>query len=303
MSGPLSRYKRFVLWGLKGEGHDSFRHIHRHYHHALRRLGKKAVWLKDEHGYRESLEPGDLVFAVDIASKWLGPQVPGVTYILHNFGPSDPIWADLDPERTLRLQVYTNACERWGVEWEPGRRYDRDGRILFQPWGTDLLADEFHPPVFNPSSTEIPFVGSIWEGEGQGNLEAITELKAITIAHRLVFRHYQHIDDAENVRVVRAARLAPAVTGKWQVENDYLPCRVFKNVSYGALALTNVPMFRLLFGSSFRSFGSVSQIVTDALALSETEYLDLVAAQQDVVRRFTYKESLLSIERALEEGM
>jgi len=51
------------------------------------------------------------------------------------------------------------------------------------------------------------------------------------------------------------------------------------------------------------SFGSVSQIITDALAFTESEYLELVRAQQQVVRRFTYRESLLSIERALEEGM
>jgi hypothetical protein len=103
--------------------------------------------------------------------------------------------------------------------------------------------------------------------------------------------------------MIRNGRLAPSVTGKWQVENDYLPCRTFKAVSYGQLALTNVPYFRVLFDGCFTSYGSVSQIITDALALTETEYLELVAAQQEVVKRYTYRESLESIERALEEGM
>ena len=164
--------------------------------------------------------------------------------MLHNFDASNPIWENLEPERTLRLQVYTNACERYGVEWEPGRRYDRAGRILFQPWGTDLLAEEFHNPVFSGASEEIPWVGSIWEGDGQGNLAAIKELKEIATAHRLVFRHYQHIPDPQNVSVVRNGRLAPSVAGAWQVEQDYLPCRTFKAVSYGQLAITNVPKFR-----------------------------------------------------------
>ncbi len=300
----LDRYKRFVLWGLRGEaGGDSFRHVHRHYQHALTKLGKEVVWWHDEGDTRALLEPGDLVFAVDIASNWLGYQVPGVTYILHNFDSSNIIWEHLDPERTLRLQVYTNSCEIWGEEWEPGRRFDKEGRTLFQPWGTDLLAEEFHPPIFEGRSDEVPFVGSIWDSDGQGNVAAINELKEISAAHRLTFRHYRNIDDATNVSVVRRARLAPAVTGRWQVENDYLPCRVFKNVSYGALALTNVPKFRELFDGCFTSFGSVSRIFTDAMQLSEQEYLELVAAQQEVVKRFTYRESLLSIERALEEGM
>lgn len=297
----LPRHKRFVCWGLT-DGHDSFRHIHRHYFNTAKKLGKHVAWLPDHPDSRDLIESGDLIFAVDVASDHLGPACKAVDYVLHNFDSSHEVWDGMRDEQALRLQVYTNACERYGVEWEPARRYDRAGRILFQPWGTDILAEDFKLPVFNPASTEIPFVGSVWDGDGQGNIHAITELKAISNAHRLVFRHYQHISDNKNAHVVRKARLAPAITGHWQVENDYLPCRVFKNVSYGTLALTQVPMFRRLFGDAFTSYGSVSQIITDALGLDEQTYLDLVTAQQDVVRRYTYKESLESIERALEEG-
>lgn len=294
--------ERVVLWGLRSEQHDSFRHIHRHFSHVLERMEKEVVWVDDLPGKREYIEAGSTVFAVDIASDHLGAAVPDVDYVLHNFAPSHPIWDGLEEQNLLRLQVYTSDADRWGVEWDIARRYDRAGRILFQPWGTDLLAEEFHPPVFNPSAREVPFVGSIWDGDGQGNLGAIQELKRILDAHRLVFRPYVHISDEQNVKAVRSGRLAPAVTGHWQVEQDYLPCRVFKNVSYGALALTNVPKFRELFQGCFTSRGSVAQIITDALALSESEYLELVRAQQEVVKRYTYKESWEAIERALEEG-
>lgn len=297
----LERYKRLVLWGLT-EGRDSFRHIHRHYLHACQRLEKEVAWLEDAIESRVLLNPGDLVFAVDIASYNLGNPVEGVSYVLHNFDASNPIWDGLEEKNFLRLQVYTNACERQGVEWEPARRYDHENRILFQPWGTDLLAGEFHEPIFAPQSKEVPFVGSIWDGDGQGNIHAVAELREIVDAHRLVFRHYQNVPDRRNVWAVRTGRLAPALAGAWQIEQDYLPCRVFKNVSYGALALTNVPKFRELFKGCFSSYGSISQIITDALALTESEYLELTRAQQEVVKRYTYKESLESIERALEEG-
>jgi hypothetical protein len=287
---------------LHSQTGDSFRHIHRHYAHALGRLGKKVVWIDDQPEHRDDLKSGDLVFAVDIAARHLGNSVAGVDYLLHNFAPSHPIWDGLEEERVLRLQTYTCDAERYGVEWDVARRYDRAGRILFQPWGTDLLADEFLPAVFNESLREVPFVGSIWEGDGQGNLDAIHELKEIVDAHRLVFRHYVHVSDKENVTAVRTGRIAPAVAGTWQCEQDYLSCRVFKNVSYGALALTNVPKFRELFAGCFVGRGSVSQIVTEVLGLGADEYCDLVHAQQEVVKRYTYREALLAIERALEEG-
>lgn len=302
MTEILERYNRMVLWGFNAPSGDSFRHIHRHYAHALDKLGKKYAWLEDLEKNRAVLKHGDLVFAVDVASKHLGHPVDGVDYVLHNFAPSHPVWDGLDETRVLRLQVYTSAAEQYGVPWGLVRRYDRAGRILFQPWGADLLADEFRTPVFNGHSREVPFVGSIWDDEGMGNVNAIKELKEILFAHRIVFRHYVHVSDEENVVAVRAGRLAPAVTGVWQVEQDYLPCRVFKNVSYGALALTNVPKFREIFSGCFAGRGSISQIITDALALQENDYLELVRAQQEVVTHYTYKESLESIERALEEG-
>lgn len=301
MSEILERYGRVVLWGLT-EGYDSFRHIHRHFAHALERIGKEYAWVEDLEENREELRAGDLVFAVDIASHNLGLPVGGASYVLHNFSAGHPVWHGIDHANMLRLQVYTSAADVYGVEWAPARRYDREARTLFQPWGTDLLADEFHAPVFNAASREVPFVGTIWEGDGQGNLDAITELRAIVAAHRLNWRHLVHVSDHANLAAVRAARIAPAVAGRWQVEQDYLPCRVFKNVSYGALAVTNVPKFRELFGDSFAGRGSIGQIVTDVLALSESDYLELVAAQQEVVADYTYRESLAAIDRALEEG-
>lgn len=302
MSEILERYQRVILWGFHAPSGDSFRHIHRHYAHALKKLDKKHTWVEDMEANRKILRSGDLVFAVDIASAHLGGPVPEVDYVLHNFAPSHPVWDGLEESRALRLQVYTCDAERYGDSWGPARRYDRAGRILFQPWGTDLLASEFHAPIFSGHSREVPFVGSIWDDDGMGNVHAIKELKKILFAHRLVFRHYVHIGDEENIVAVRAGRLAPAIAGAWQVEQDYMPCRVFKNVSYGALALTNVPKFRELFNGCFAGRGSISQIVTDALALPENEYLELVRAQQEIVAQYTYKESLESIERALEEG-
>jgi len=110
------------------------------------------------------------------------------------------------------------------------------------------------------------------------------------------------VTDEENVDAVRKSRIAPAFTGNWQVEKNYLPCRVFKNVSYGQVALTNVPKFRELFAGCSFDGETIAEMVDDALTLSEREYQELVVAQQQIVARYTYRESLAAIGRALEEG-
>ena len=33
--------------------------------------------------------------------------------------------------------------------------------------------------------------------------------------------------------------MAPAVQCEWQVVNGYVPCRIFKNISYGKMGMTN----------------------------------------------------------------
>lgn len=298
----LPAHSRVVLWGLREPTGDSFQHIWRHYAHALDRLGKRYVWLPDAAEANEYLRPRDLVFAVDVAAQHLGRPANRVDYLLHNIPDTHPVRDGLEPGRCVYLQVWTNDCADRGESWGPVRRWDKHSHVLYQPWGTNLLADEFMPPVFNPHSTVAAFVGSIWEGNGQGNVGSIGELKDALHKRGLRFDHHYGVSDAENAEIVRAARIAPAVTGRWQVEHEYLPCRVFKNVSYGALAVTNVPTFPELLDGAAISGSSIDHLIEWAATMGEARYLNLVRIQQEVVARdYTYVNSLAMIERAFEE--
>jgi hypothetical protein len=300
MTEILARYRRMVLWGFT-DSQDSFRHIHRHFAHALSRLGKEWAWLPNDPASLDLLSSGDLVFAVNVEGNHIR-ALPGIDYVLHNFDSGHLVWEKMGQKQFLRLQTYTRDAERYSVGWSTARRFDAASRTLFQPWGTDLLSDEFLDPVFNGDSRHVAFVGSIWDGEGQGNVRAIHKLHTAVVSHGLIFDHLFHVDDAENIAAVRSSRIAPAVAGEWQVSKSYLPCRLFKNVSYGALGITNVHKFRDILGDAFFDGTNIAETVMNALALSEADYLALVREQQQAISQYTYKESLLAIERALEEG-
>jgi hypothetical protein len=295
--------KRLVVWGGR-ENLDSIRHILRHYHTNAHKLGIPTVWLPDLDNSMMLLADGDTVLAVDVTSKHLGYRA-NVDYCLHNFDGGSELCRTLEqtPERLLRLQVYTDAAT--GDVWDACRRFDPAARTLFQPWGTDLLAEEFLEPVFVPESREVVFVGAVWseqyEGAELGNEATIAELKRVCEANRLVFVHRTHVPDEENVRLVRASRLAPALAGAWQVEHGYVPCRALKNVSYGQLCITNVPSVRRIMGAAGVDGQTVQELVEEALRLKRTVYTNLVREQQRQVQRFTYRESLASIERAFAE--
>lgn len=297
-------FTRVVVWGGRQDLH-SHSHIHRHFFRAAQALRLRAVWVEDEPAARDALEPGTLVIAADIWAKHIAPAEPHVSYVLHNFDGSHPLCRELEqtPERLLRLQVWSNDAlgEPWGV----GRSYFREGRTLFQPWGTDLLPDEFLAPVANRGATDAVFVGAIWSelsSQGElGNEGAIDQLRSALAAQGLGFRHLTHISDAENVDAVRSARLAPAFAGAWQVSRNYFPCRVFKNVSYGQLAMTNVPGLQELFRGCGLVATTIEPMIAEALALTDTDYMDLIREQQRIVSHYTYRASFDSFARVFGE--
>lgn len=297
--------KRLIVWGGT-TGHDSFRHIMRAYHQTASKIGIHSLWIDDLPGFQ--LQPGDTVIAADVTAKNL-PYAQGVDYVLHNFDASHPVCRLAPVENILRLQVWT--YDAFGEEWGKCRQYDKAGRILFQPWGTNLLAEEFMDPVFNQMSNEAVFVGAIWrdvfypaEGPAHdlGNEQTILQLKHIFRENGLNWKHLTQISDQENIDAVRSARLAPAIAGGWQVDHGYIPCRVFKNPSYGVAMFTNVTKVNELFGEATIPGESLLELVQNALRLKKKEYEELVRAQQLVAADFTYRQSLEAIIRALEEG-
>ena len=290
---------RLVLWGGL-ENLDSLRHIQRHYHNTARKMGLRTVWLRNEPASRNELQPGDVVFTADVIGFNIGQAVPDVNYVIHNFDGSHELCQTVEPHRLLRLQVYTN--DAFGEEWGPFRRYHRESQILFQPWGTDLLPEEFDDPVFNATSNEVVFVGAVWsdvhDGKELGNKAMIAELKVLCRDNRLTFTHLTHVSDEENWQAVRRARLAPAFTGPWQAEHNYLPCRLFKNVSYGQLGVTNVPALAERVGCPA---GTVAEQFDWAMSVRRGDIQELVREQQRFVAYFSYRDSINAINRALTE--
>lgn len=295
--------KRLVVWGGTRDL-SSHRWIHRAYLLNAQKLGIDAVQIEDGDGASAALRVGDVVLAADIWSDYL-VAVPGVRYVLHNFSGDHPLCESLaeTPERLLRLQVWTHDAT--GARWDDYRQFDRKARTLFQPWGSDLLAEEFLEPVFNALSRDVTFVGAVWAEPSPygelGNVAVIDEVREGCKRFGLKFRHVTQIGQGEMVAVLREARLAPAFAGGWQVQHGYLPCRVFKNVAYGTLAFTNIAEAETLLSPATVGDGSVEGTLSEALALSRGRYLALVREQQRQVARYTYRESLQAIERALEE--
>ncbi|MEI6494513.1 MAG: hypothetical protein WCO03_00435 [bacterium] len=304
------QYKRFnkvVIWGLRNR-HHTHRVIHKAFYLGLRAAEIPVVWVEDQASSRQVVQPGDLI----ISSEAIGKMVPkknaltdyhlpirdDVFYCLHNF--QDIFTKKINPDQLLNLQVYANAAELNTDRWDSVTFFDREKHILYQPWGTNLLPHQFKTPTFNKHKN-VYWVGSVWNNAlNQGNINEISELRAVLKKHELNFVRLRFIPDFLNTFFIRQSRLAPAIGGKFQIDINYLPDRMFKNISYGHLGFSNIKKFDELFAGCTITGTTIEELVVQVLQLSEKEYKDMTSAQQLIVTKHTPYNKLLNIVKGFE---
>lgn len=148
---------------------------------------------------------------------------------------------------------------------------------LYMYWATDLLPAEINLEhrFINPASPPATvFIGSI----GAGNYNEVYKLKGACERHGIQFTHIDPwknpISFDDNRTLIQSCFITPDVRGSGELaktsvgdtgtchkQNGYVPCRIFKNISYGKFCATN------------------SKAVQDALCLGDS--LHIMPCEED----------------------
>ena len=146
----------------------------------------------------------------------------------------------------------------WSYYYVPDKDTDYDLDIdakknytyLYQPtnevhmaWGTNLSPEEINKNielmkngiVLNNCSY---FCGTIWHT----NEKEVLEWKKACISMKFNLSFDNERDETLHQKKIREALVAPAFQGSTQHQSGkwyYIPCRILKNISYGALGVTN----------------------------------------------------------------
>jgi hypothetical protein len=295
----LRRFTSVVIWGLRTDLSNTHRHVYRHLHRVLKTLGiPNGVWCDDREENNNVVPKGSLVLSMNLACKHLRFR-KGVSYAVLNVERS--LFDDCPDYLMLRTHgevPIDPESERWGAV----TAFDRKGRTLHQASATDLLPEEFLLPTANQSNI-VNWVGSIWNDQNNhGNVDNIHRLETLLAERGMQFIHRPGASDEDNVRLMRESRIAPAIGGAIQTSRPYLSCRVWKNISYGQLCVTNLPHAKNAFGASAVVNLDIEAMLDEALAVPKKDYLERTGQQQKTVAEgHTYLNWLYNVGRAFSE--
>jgi hypothetical protein len=295
--------KTVTIWGLKNK-RNSFRFINKSFYENFTKLGYETKWV-DDSAKNQDIQ-SDLFFVCGVASKYIKFHKHS-NYILHNVDLNSIDVDTIQKNRInyLNLQVFTNDAT--GETLENGNIiYNRESNTLFQPWGTPLSTSEWHDYVPKNKSKMEFWVGAIWNNQqNQGNKATMEIYKnllrsfGVTLKKRGGSRiNINGLSDSKNSQLVRKSRFGATIVGEWQRNAAYIPCRLFKNISFGIAPISNMktPIF-IKDNAGF--IENIQELINFAISENEKDRHSRFSSARNDLRKFTYEENIQRILKVL----
>lgn len=252
---------KIIIWGHPLYSH-TMSYIFYGFEKAAKYLGHEVYWI--DHKAFPTDNGTFYKDAIFITEGSVDKDIPirsDCTYIVHSIHPEDAKrkylgkvkrFIDLRYNHTNHKdEVYEFHIDKSKLQkigpccyLEKNSEYDR----VYMSWATDLLPHEFdYMKVFKQREDppSIYFLGTI---SNQGRCENASKINPLVESCNKAGIRFVHNDPwlrpltAEQVRYfTEKSIIAPDIRGPELLWNGYVPCRIFKNISYGHLGITNSP--------------------------------------------------------------
>ncbi len=262
------KIKRVIIWGCFKGSHS---YIHGAYYKAFKYMNYDTYWI-DNISELGNIDLSGTLFLTEGQHQNGIPVRKDCYYILHHVDNFKFLEAGA---KIINLCNYLHTTKDLGSYNYPldnsgthGKHplypienikehvyYDRHNLALYQPWATDLLPNEIpeNPIDFNENIKEINYIGSVWEENREQIKPMIKDCydKGITVniygwlSQPFEYSNVRHKEvcggaTEENAReLIKSSLFYPEVRGNHHINLGYIPCRLFKNISYGCIPCTN----------------------------------------------------------------
>lgn len=233
--------------------HKLHSHTHSYIHYgfvkAFKKIGWDTDWV-DDNDVRDPLSypPGTVFLTEGQVDKKI-PKRKDCYYILHHVKLE--AYKDIPEQNKILLKCVgqeIRQTEQQGIKISEVSTYDKNNNGLYSMWATDLLPEEIDIEEsirnFDTKKKAVIFIGSLNNCQRFGNYNQI--MPFVDEAHKDGYEWINHtapfsnpVDNDTQRSLISSCQLAPAITGFWQQDVGYIPCRIFKNISYGCVGITN----------------------------------------------------------------
>ena len=246
----LCAFNKVVIWGHKLHSH-THSYVHNAFYRAFKHMGYETYWFDNA----DALDHFDFSNSLFLTEGQVCEQMPArndCCYILHNCDDQTSERL-IESGRGINLQVYTDDILGRSLEKiAPCIFTSHETRTLYMPWATDLLPHEIEANKarvnLGKKRKRIYWVGTVGDGRF-GNRSELAPFIDAAKRKGVKFIHCEKVSVEENQRLIRESVMAPTIVGSWQKKKGYIPCRIFKNISYGQFGMTNSQRIHELFES------------------------------------------------------
>lgn len=257
--------KQVIIWGHKLHS-SSHSYIHYGFYKAFKELGYKTLWVKDEEIKEiKDQDIEDTLFVVEGREDKHIPIIIDCYYLLFNCELSKYRWKDINIlilnvySRDLLFRPYLKRIDRY-TYCEYVSFYN-EFPTIYMPWATDLLPSEIEENMRNIdnildyTTNDINLVGSLsaeWYSA-----------RFFCFLNGYTFNNFscKKIESKENELLIQKSFIAPAIQSEFQINQRYITSRIFKNISYGKMGITNNPLVAELFDGNIIYNDDISKLL------------------------------------------
>lgn len=296
----VNHFKKIIIWGHKLHTH-THSYIHYGFFKAFKYLGYDTYWFDNNDNVSQFDFSGSLFITEGQVDEYM-PLREDCKYILHYCYQRKERYQELIKNgNAISLYAYlTNIYDpknywpnseviRNAVQMEPYVYYDINARFIMMPWATDLLPYEIdHIKLQVPNMIRERTI--YWVGSEIDELKPFNEIcRKNNIAFKQVDPWIKPASPEENIQLIQKSYFAPSIQRQWQLDHGYIPCRIFKNISYGQMGVTNSKTVYELFNNKVVYSSDMEQLFKDASdCVAHLSREDLYALMDFVRDHHTY---------------
>lgn len=300
--------KKIIIWGHIPDSH-THSYVHLGFAKAFSSIDYDVVWYDDSSEYANEDLTDSIVIAEKNQCKYM-PYEKSSKYFIHNIEDGFYNQSKYDGDNVYNLLVYhenynwnENVKQINDFSW-----YDDTTKTVAIMWGTDLLPDEIEKQnevLFDNSKQNVNYIGSLSQENSQSLLNVVSKNNKRFVNYggytgvRSKKTSYGFVDSDEMIELTKDSYLNFDIRQKCHIDNGFIPCRLFKTMSYGCWIGTNSEKISKFFDGRMTINSNISDLYYQTEEDSKNSTKEIIRDNMNYVKNnHTYLnriDTLLSI--------